>query len=190
MKRTAAAGALLLLVCLATVSVVQAQIAVFRPQVSGADRAAFHVKIVGTHQGAFKGDARNMIDGIRFLQQVSAPRDAGSGMAMGRRQYSPIMFTKAWDAASPQIMQAMATNEVLTNVTFEFVRTDPSGREFVYQTLTLNNATISSVRRYIGVREGNEPVDPRPLEDVSFTFQKYELKDASGTVVTDDASMR
>ncbi len=32
---------------------------------------------------------------------VSAPRDAASGQASGKRQHKPIKFIKEWDAATP-----------------------------------------------------------------------------------------
>jgi type VI secretion system secreted protein Hcp len=184
MTRTKIIGTLLLLVGCLGLKMAEAQISAFRTQPSGSP-VTCQVKIVGAHQGAFKGDAGPLIEAIRFVQQGSSPHDPATGMATGRRQYAPIVITKEWGASSPQIMQAMATNEMLPTVVIQFSRHDPSGKEFAYQTITLTNASISAVRRYMGGE-----TDPRPLEDVSFTFQKYELRDASGTVVSDDASGR
>jgi type VI secretion system Hcp family effector len=77
--------------------------------------------------------------------------------------------------------------EELSTVTFEFVHTNPNGQEMVYQTIMLTNATVSSVRRYIGISTGSEPPDARPLEDVSLTFQKIEVQDSVGkTMFVDD----
>jgi hypothetical protein len=36
---------------------------------------------------------------------VIAPRDSASGMATGRRQYSPVKIVKEWGAASPELQK-------------------------------------------------------------------------------------
>lgn len=151
----------------------------------------FLVAIKGSKQGNFKGSfLKNgvpSIVGFKFSSQSTSPRDPVTGMATGKRQTSPITFTKEWDASSPQILQALASNEVLSTVTFQFMEVDKQGREIVYQTITLTNASIAAVRRYIDVASGSEPADPRALEDVSFTYQKIMIQDATGqTAFSDD----
>jgi len=152
----------------------------------------FYVVIKGAHQGAFKGELsganhRDQIAGLRFSMQVSAAREASSGQATGKRQYSNVLFTKEWGAASPQILAAMTSNEVLQSVDFEFVRTNPLGQESVFETVKLTQASITSVRRYLGVPGDGDPVDPRPLEDISLTFRKIEVTSTEGKLTfTDD----
>jgi len=151
----------------------------------------FLVAIKGSKQGNFRGavvqSAVPSIVGIKFSSQLTSPRDPATGLPSGKRQSSPITFTKEWDASSPQIMQALVTNETLSTVTFQFTGVDRQGRETVYQTITLTNATISAVRRYIDVANGSEPADPRALEDVSFTYQKILIQDTAGqTTFVDD----
>jgi type VI secretion system secreted protein Hcp len=157
---------------------------------AGAQRAMFFVDIKGATQGQFK--AENMlvgvhkggIEGVKFSSAVTSPRDLATGMPSGKRQFSVITFSKLWGPSSPQMIQACTTNESLT-VTFEFVKAS-QGKEIVYQTIKLTGATISSVKRYIDVSMGNEAPDPRELEDVSFTFQKIDITDANGAVVSDN----
>ena len=36
-----------------------------------------------------------------------ATREAGSGMASGKRQHKPVTFVKEWNASTPQLFQAM-----------------------------------------------------------------------------------
>jgi type VI secretion system secreted protein Hcp len=156
----------------------------------GTQRAMFFVDIKGATQGQFKaenilGVHKGGIEGVKFSSQVNSPRDLATGMPSGKRQYSAITFTKLWGPSSPQMIQACTTNESLT-VTFEFVKVGVGGKEIVYQTIKLTGATISSVRRYIDVSMGNEAPDPRELEDVSFTFQKIDITDANGAVVSDN----
>jgi type VI secretion system secreted protein Hcp len=160
-------------------------------QPRGAGATTFFVTIVtqgGTRLSgeSLRGGQQGKIEGIKFFYQVSSPRDVATGQATGRRQYSPITFTKEWGAASPQLVQAAVTNEVLRSVTFEFVKTNLNGKEITYETITLTNATVASIKRYIAIPIGTEPPDQRALEDVSLTFQKIEIKNAvAGTASTD-----
>lgn len=151
----------------------------------------FLVTIKGSKQGDFKGSVLQggapSIVGFKFSSQLTSPRDPATGMPSGRRQTSPITFTKEWDASSPQIMQALASNELLSKVTFQFMGVNKQGREVVYQTITLTNANIAAVKRYIDIANGSEPADPRALEDVSFTYQKIVVQDTTGqTTFSDD----
>jgi len=162
-----------------------------RAQQRGAEPRPFFVTIVT--QGGIKlseetvrGGKQGKIEGIKFLYQLSSPRDVATGQATGRRQHSPITFTKEWDAASPQLVQAAVTHEVLRSVTFEFVKTNPNGKEIIYETITLTNATVAAIKRYIATPTGSEQPDPRALEDVSLTFQKIEIKNTvAGTASMD-----
>ena len=149
------------------------------------------VAIKAQKQGQFPGTAPGRPDKwipcTQFLMSVSSPRDASSGMANGRRQYTPVVITKEWDAASPLIMNAAGTNEVLTLVEFEFLKTNAQGAQFAFETIRLTNATISGVKRYIGFPDSGEPPNPHSLEDISFTFQKIEVVSTEGrTTFSDD----
>ncbi len=152
----------------------------------------FYVTIRGVKQGIFKGQTTTVghpdeIMGFRYMFQLSAPVNASSGQASGRHQYTPITFTKVFDASSPQIIQAATSNEMLSLVQFDFVHAAPDGKESVYQTIKLTNATISSVKEYMGFPDAGQQSDPRQLEDVSFTFQKIEVSNNEGrTTVMDD----
>src|SRR5580658_5519479 len=102
----------------------------------------------GTKQGQFKGESTKAnrkdkwSEVLAFGYSVQSPRDAATGQAVGKRQHKPIVITKEWGAASPQIYQALTTNEVFTSVDFEFTKSDGAGKETVYHTITLTNAQI------------------------------------------------
>ena len=49
---------------------------------------------------------------LRQAHYVLAPRDAGSGMATGRRQHAPVKFVKEWGAATPQLLEVKPTYDV------------------------------------------------------------------------------
>jgi type VI secretion system secreted protein Hcp len=155
-------------------------------------RNYFYVTIRGNKQGIFKGQTvqsghQGQITGFQFLMQLSAPQNMATGQASGKRQYAPVTFTKEWDASSPQIFEAVSSNEVLSLVEFDFVRAGAGGQDEVYETIKLTNATISAVKRYMGFPDAGEPPDPRQLEDVSLTFSKIEISNNDGkTVFMDD----
>lgn len=155
----------------------------------------FYVTIEGTKQGKFKGESvrqsqRDKTPGLRFQYMVMSPRDVATGQASGRRQHQPIVITKAWGVSSPQIFQALVTNEVLKSVVIEFWRTNPNGQEYLFQIIRLTNSTIASIRQYANVANPGEPLGGtlyHELEDISFTFQRIEIFNQEGkTMAMDD----
>lgn len=158
----------------------------------------FYVSVEGTKQGKFKGESvksqyKDMIQGMAFEWDVTSPRDAATGLPSGKRQYKPITFTKEWGAASPQLFQALTANELLKTVRFDFIKANASGAEYIFQRITLTNASVSEIRRYVGTvtpagtSVGNgAPGTARALEDVSFTFASIMLEDLDGKTTASD----
>lgn len=158
----------------------------------------FYVTIEGTKQGKFKGESlrdahKAKLGGLAYTHEIKSPRDIATGMASGKRQHGPITFTKEWGASTPQIFQALVTNEVLKSVLFEFFHTTPEGVEEVYHTVKLTNATISNVRYTTGKGESASTAktqatyDTHELEDVSLTYQKIDVESKTGkTMASDD----
>ena len=149
----------------------------------------FSVSIKGQKQGVFKGEGstqsklKDKIVGLSFSYEVKSPRDAASGQASGKRQHSPIKIVKEWGAATPQIFQALITNEALPEVTLEFRRTNATGEEYVYHRIKLTNASVSEIRQFSAddslqgsssAKHGTSG-DYRQMEEVSFTFQKIDI---------------
>ena len=93
-------------------------------------------------------------------------------VAAMRRASDPVVIVKPMDETSSFFVKAAASGETLTSVVFEFKRTVGTSTE-VYQTVTLTNATISSVREING--NGG-----RPMQEISFTFQKIEYSNKDG----------
>jgi type VI secretion system secreted protein Hcp len=162
-----------------------------------------YFSVTGQKQGAFKGESTRNTGGLNWIEVeafeygVNVPYDAASGQPNGRRQHGSVNVVKAWGAASPQFFTSLATNEILTQVVFQFARTNPSGAEYVYQTITLTNATVSRVERFTGgPGTNNTPAsssrgeaDTLELERVSFIFKQIAIEDTDGqTRFTDDWS--
>lgn len=152
----------------------------------------FYVTIRGTRQGQFKGEdlhgqQGNKITGLAFRYGIATPHDA-QGQVSGRRQHDAVLLVKEWDAASPQIFQAITTNEVITEVSFEFLKTTPAGQDSPYYTIKLTNASIVKVLMHVDAPTPGTPGDTRELEEVSFVFQKIEVANLDGhTTAIDDA---
>lgn len=153
----------------------------------------FYVTIEGEKQGKFRGESirkgmEGTIPGVRFQYSAFIQPDPQSGLASGKRQHQPVVITKLWGISSPPIFQAMVTGERL-KVRIKFLQTDRAGKEYVFQTIQLENAVIVSVRQYANVANPGEPAYPVGLEDISFTFQKIKItneeigKEAEDTVI-------
>ena len=159
----------------------------------------FTISVEGLKQGMFKGESvrasqKGKIPGVAFYFGVKSAREAGSGLATGRRTQTGISFTKAIDGTSPQFYQAMATNEILKSVVLEFYGTNPNGEEQVVYMIRLTNATVTGFEQYAGrVPDGDvaRPMDSTPLEDISVNFQRIEMESpVSKTMAADDWSAK
>ncbi len=108
---------------------------------------------------------------------ATSARGAGGGRAAMRRMNEPVVIVHNLDESSPFFVKAAASGETLTSVVIEFKRAVGSGTE-VFQTVTLTNAIVSSVKTING--------GIQPMEEVSFTFQKiaYENKDGAAAAPT------
>jgi type VI secretion system Hcp family effector len=92
-----------------------------------------------------------------FTYEVKPQFDAGSGHAVGKRQHSPnsigpkprhkpITIRREFDAASPKLLQALATSEVFETATLSFDRTGSDGKPAVLHTIELRNGTICAIK--------------------------------------------
>jgi type VI secretion system secreted protein Hcp len=164
-----------------------------------------HLKLKGQKQGDIKGessqtslDRADTIECFEFEYGASSPRDASTGMATGRRQWTPITIRKRFDRASPLLAQALVNNEVLTEGTFKFFRPDPSGDGTTQQfyTVQIKNGRVASFRQVVphpsgddGPTEHGLRADDHPYEEVAFVFQTITItNDAAKTSATDDWS--
>jgi len=137
---------------------------------------AAYVSFKGTKQGQFKGETikgnrkDKWVAVLAFGIGVESPLDNATGQASGKRKHSPIVITKEWGAASPQIFQALATNEILSSVEIQITQGNGSGKETVYHTISLTNAQIVSFRNYCGPIPKGSPPRGR-YEDVILNYR-------------------
>ena len=68
----------------------------------------------------------NSIECVYYEQEVMTAREAGSGMATGRRQYKPLLIRKRIDKSTPLIAKALCNNQEIEGI-FKFFRPSPTG---------------------------------------------------------------
>jgi type VI secretion system secreted protein Hcp len=114
---------------------------------------------------------------INFKIQSISPRDAASGLATGKRQHEPLTITKEYNPATPNLLSAGWTNEVISNITLNFWGTNAQGKpESNHYTITLTNAQVTSYKRYNPVGSvSHASSHSNELEEFQLTFQKIEI---------------
>jgi type VI secretion system secreted protein Hcp len=141
-----------------------------------------YMTIEGSTQGAIAGNSSRTaapagaIELTSVVQESTAPRDAATGAASGKRQHSAIIITKKIDMASPKLVRAMNTGENLRTVTIVFEGAGGgAGKEKVAQKITLNDAMITSVQ------------NTGTTETIKLTYRQIEVTYVSGgKSATDD----
>jgi type VI secretion system secreted protein Hcp len=145
-----------------------------------------YMSLKGNSQGQMKGASTKgsrhdkWIEVIAFKAGVISPRDVASGSAAGKRTHKPIVITKETDAASPQLLQAHWSGEVLPEV---IVETRLNGH--VVKRITLSDAVLAAIGR--SLRQGStKGQKTNSLEDYSFTFEKILVENLGGSTSTTD----
>jgi type VI secretion system secreted protein Hcp len=153
-----------------------------------------YFSVEGEKQGKFKGSSprkgrADWIDVIGFSMGATLPHDANNWKPKGVRNHDPVQVTIEACSASPQLLQALYTAEVLKKVIIEHVNRPKDGsKEQVTERITLVNAVCVNIKRYTSVN-AKEKVehDVDNLDDVSFAFQSITVENLLGsTSVTDD----
>lgn len=144
----------------------------------------FYIKVNGTKQGLFKGEAteaqwQGWAPCLDLDYSAELTMDRGTGMATGAVQQFPVTITKRLGAASPQLFQALTTNEVLKQVDLSFVRTRPDGASEVYYTITLKNASLTQLRLFRSTGLPGQ-LTAGEYEQCSFRFQTITVKNLVG----------
>jgi type VI secretion system secreted protein Hcp len=134
--------------------------------VSAADSPTIVIGRVSTIQ--YKNHGTHSFDILGYSQGVTAPRDASTGQATGKRLHKPFVVTKELDAESVRLFQALVTNENLLTVIIDIYR---PGTTDVYMRYTLTNAHVLQDQQ-----DGSGVPETIPLEEVSFFFPKICVK--------------
>ncbi|HKE21548.1 MAG TPA: type VI secretion system tube protein Hcp [Bryobacteraceae bacterium] len=131
---------------------------------------------------------------LSFGFEVQSPRDPQSGLPTGKRQWKPVVVTKSVDNASPKLYSMACTNEVLNEVTFEFV--DDWLTFTNAQLVNISPKTIAgkSVQALTFVFEdvetgrgtaGRHVLSDSELTWLAFIYQKVTVSSGGGTTFKD-----
>lgn len=129
-----------------------------------------------TYREARKG----LIEVLAFEQSVTTAREAGSGMATGRRQYQPLLIRKRIDKASPLLMRALTMGQTV-EASFGFFRPNPTGdgTDDRFYEIGIRGARVASIKI---VQESSGP----PMEEVTFVFHNISWTYTNGGVTHED----
>jgi len=110
-----------------------------------------YLSVKGQKQGSMKGSSTKKGHGswsevISISSGTLTPRDPQSGLPSGKRQHQPIKIVREVDAASPQLLEALWSNEP---VDVEIGLSTGSGAPSS-PGVTLKNGTIVSINPYFG----------------------------------------
>src|SRR5512144_1326330 len=129
----------------------------------------------------------NSIECVFFESGILTAREAGSGMATGRRQHQPLLIRKRIDKSTPLIAKALVENQVIEGK-FKFFRPNPTGDGTTEQfyTIEIKKGRIASQRQWspdtIVPASTLEP----PLEEVTFVFHTIVWTYTNGGVTHED----
>lgn len=159
-----------------------------------------YVKVTGATQGniskgAFTGDSVGNIyqeghEDELFCQSVSyhitLPRDPQSGQVTGQRVHMPATLIKYFDKASPMLMQAIASGEVL-QIEATYFRTSTAGKQEKYFTVKFTDAILVEHKAYTPVALDPANAPYRDMEELQFTYRMLEVTHTvGGTSGSDD----
>ncbi|MBK8232236.1 MAG: type VI secretion system tube protein Hcp [Candidatus Eisenbacteria bacterium] len=129
----------------------------------------------------------NSIECVYFQHSVRTAREAGSGMATGRRSYDPIVIRKRIDKSSPLIAKALCNNEVIEGV-FKFFRPNPAGDGTTEQfyTIEIKQGRVASLKEVSPDCLDPVSTNAPPLEELGFVFHTISWTYTNGGVMHED----
>jgi type VI secretion system secreted protein Hcp len=156
-----------------------------------AETVHLYLKANGTD---IKGDSsqtslgrEGSIECLYFEHEVGTAREAGSGLATGRRQYKPIVIRKRIDKSTPLLAKALCDNEKVEG-TFKFFRPNPTGDGTTEQfyTISFKNGRLASFKQ-ISPDSSQPALSTMPeLEEVSIIFHTIDWTYTDGGITHTD----
>jgi len=129
----------------------------------------------------------NSIECVYYEQEVKTAREAGSGMATGRRQYEPLKIRKRIDKSTPLLAKALCENQVIEG-TFKFFRPNPTGDGTTEQffTVVIKAGRIASQKAWVPETMTNANQALPPQEELTFVFGSINWTYTNGGVQHED----
>ncbi len=130
---------------------------------------------------------KDSIECLYYEQRVITAREAGSGMATGRRQYEPLLIRKRIDKSSPLLMKALVENQKVEG-TFKFFRPNPKGDGTTEQfySVAIQEGRVASMKQIVPDTIVPASSTEPPLEEVTFVFHTIQWTFTDGGVSHQD----
>lgn len=148
--------------------------------------------VEGSKQGLFKTESTTKLNKTEltgYSFELTTPRDVATGMASGKRTHHPVIVRKKTGESSPQFLQAVATNEVIKKITIEYFKQDPNGSQSLSYSIVLENASVSSLRQFMGPLNDKfqEPASSILYDEISFVYEKITVTEMKGKTTATDS---
>jgi type VI secretion system secreted protein Hcp len=129
----------------------------------------------------------NSIECVYYEQAVRTAREAGSGMATGRRQYDPLLIRKRIDKSSPLLQKSLTQNAVIDGK-FMFFRPNPTGDGTTEQfyTVTVAKGRLASIKQIVPDTIVPATSTEPPLEEVTMVFHTISWTYSNGGITHED----
>lgn len=131
---------------------------------------------------------QDSIECVYFRFSVNTAREAGTGMASGRRQYDPITIRKRIDKSTPLLAKALVENHVIEGK-FLFYRPNQAGDGTTeqYYTIEIKEGRIASISQWSP--DSINPAESRApeLEEITFVFHTIIWTYADGGISHEDS---
>lgn len=122
-----------------------------------------------------------------FSHKITVPKDPQSGQPTAQRQHHELCITKVFDKASPLLLQAQTSSELLTRVEIHWYRASGSATQEHYYTTLLEDAVIVEIRDYMHNCQDPGNAHFTHLQDICMTYRKISWTHvASSTSGSDD----
>lgn len=136
-----------------------------------------HLTLEGVKQGKIEGsvvmkgrEGTILVDG--YDHTIRIPVNVQTGSASGKRIHEPVKFLKVIDKSSPKLGQACVQGERMKSMVFSFYRINAKGTEENYYEVKLENAVITSVRKFFPNVLDRATEGYGHMEEVQVTYEK------------------
>jgi type VI secretion system secreted protein Hcp len=136
-----------------------------------------HFSMEAEKQGKIEGSCEmegreGSIIGYWLTHQVKMPHNPMDGHPIEKCAHYSLSIIKEHDKSSPKLHQALCTGEHMKYVIIEWYRINKYGREELYFTHHLEDATITRIQSFMAATFLPETAHLPFMEKVSFSYRK------------------
>lgn len=132
--------------------------------------AAGFVKFEGIDGESTDAEHKGWIDVLSMdWGMLRKSASTGQSRRRGAATFEDIQFRTNFNLASPRLMQALASGEVLPRAEIHFEQTDREQKHSPYLVYRLTNVQISGYHFSVGS-------DDMPIDDISFNYEEIEVE--------------